>query len=543
MKKLIVRMYSVAGVLFFFLFLYGLLNLRLIVDRTDVLNSYSTLVNYAVSTTEDSTAYLGEKKIIRFTTKEIDADFNTLCFFTKYQGVRVWVSGECIYELKTKKGALIPQDPGFVFNCVVLKEGYNNKEITIELIPYFVGMNYIPSIRIGARSEIISDVVVSNLPVIFLSAAVITIGIIQFIIAFINRKRTDFGVQPAVCHAVSIILIGLWKILDCEVVALFGSEIPLADQLSFFIFMLLPIMFSKMLRDQLEEGAGKFTRIADGCTIFGILIMIILQLTGISRLRDGLWMIQGCLIIAFVCAGVSLVRSIQKNGLSKENKTAVIFTGFAFVWMFADMISNYVTGGVTAMPFSILLFLIFLVILVFNRIQISRKGMEEGMQAMQYKKLAFHDALTGFYNRAAYMEYLSNSGFSPDRSIIIAFDLNNLKKCNDELGHEKGDIYIKESAKIIMDCFGEKGRCYRLGGDEFSVILEGTREEECEGCIRRMKDRVERFNRASKDIHMGIACGWAKYDPIEDEDIHATLRRADKMMYEMKFEMKRQSKA
>ena len=162
------------------------------------------------------------------------------------------------------------------------------------------------------------------------------------------------------------------------------------------------------------------------------------------------------------------------------------------------------------------------------------------MQARQYKKLAYHDALTGFYNRAAYMDFLSGSEFDLKKCILVAFDLNNLKKCNDELGHDKGDVYIKEAAKIIMDCFGEHGRCYRLGGDEFGAILMDDTVEDCAKRTKRMQDRVAEFNKNSDDIHMGIACGFALFDAAEDADVHATIRRADKMMYEEKFRMKQQ---
>ena len=51
---------------------------------------------------------------------------------------------------------------------------------------------------------------------------------------------------------------------------------------------------------------------------------------------------------------------------------------------------------------------------------------------------------------------------------------------------------------------------------------------------------VDEFNENSKDIRMGIAYGCAVFDPEEDEDIYATIRRADKMMYEVKFRMKQE---
>ena len=91
-----------------------------------------------------------------------------------------------------------------------------------------------------------------------------------------------------------------------------------------------------------------------------------------------------------------------------------------------------------------------------------------------------------------------------------------------------------------MDCFGDRGRCFRLGGDEFGAILMDDTMEGCAKRAKRMRARVEEFNRNSGDIHMGIACGYAIYDPVEDADVHGTIRRADKMMYEEKFRMKQQ---
>lgn len=538
MKKLIIRMYGVAGILFFFLFLYGLFNLRINIDRSDALNHFTKLSNYSVSTVNDIAAPAGEKKIIRFRLRDIKGDNNTLLFRSDYQKVKVFVENKLIYGLETAERFLCPKNPGVIYNEITLKPEYNNLEIRIELQPYFDGIDPTPSLRMGERSAIIADVILSNLLGLILCSIIIFMGVIQFGVAVINRKSDNFGSAPAMFHACFIFLIGMWKIMGSDAMALFSKDYPLISQFSFFILALVPLMLTKTVRDQLGVKKEKWWLIADVVSLTGIIVFVGLQLAGILEFYDGIWILQACLIFAFFCILFSLRGEVKNSGWTKENKTAVIVTCFSFIWLLVDMIFNYATNGVSTMPFSSFLFLVFLVILVWNRMKISRKGMEEGMQARQYKKLAFHDALTGFFNRAAYLEYLSSPEFSKEDSVMLAFDLNNLKKCNDELGHDKGDIYIKESAKIILDCFGESGRCYRLGGDEFSAILEKTTAEECEKCIKRMLDRVERFNQASRDIRMGIACGYAVFDPKEDEDIHATIRRADKMMYEMKFAMK-----
>ena len=541
MKKLIMRMYGVACILFFFLFLYGLSNLRISVDRTDALNDYTEISNYSVSEVNDQNAPLGVKMVIRYRLKEIKEDYNTLIFLTRHQNVKVSVGTQVIYELKGDGHRFCPKSPGVVYNDIVLKEEYSQREMVIELEPLYEEIKSTPSLKMGAKNRIITDILYENLPVIILCGFVILIGIGQLCVAVMNRKREGFEFQPALCHAISIILVGNWKLFESDLFALFGVANPFFAMLSYLIFLMLPIMMNKAIRDQM--GAEKTTPwiFADGLALGVIILQCSLQLCGIMDLWRGIWIGRASVMISFLCVALAIHREVYENGWTKNTITGLVVTIFAFIWVLSDVLTYYLAGSVTDAPFSVLLFVIFLVIMIVNRIQISKKGMEEGMQAVQYQKLAFHDALTGFYNRAAFIDYIAGPEFVPDRCVMLAFDLNNLKKCNDELGHDKGDLYIKEASSILMDCFGEGGRCYRLGGDEFSAILNRPDINDCEKRIQLMNERVDLFNRESQDIRMGIAYGYAVYDPVEDEDIHATIRRADKMMYEVKFAMKQKA--
>lgn len=119
------------------------------------------------------------------------------------------------------------------------------------------------------------------------------------------------------------------------------------------------------------------------------------------------------------------------------------------------------------------------------------------------------------------------------------FDLNDLKKCNDTQGHEQGDRYIMCGTQIIKESFGDIGKCYRMGGDEFCVLLENVSLEECGQRVKRLKELVEEHNKAYPDeFPVQIACGYEIYDEKTDFDFGDTLRRADKMMYHEKFIMK-----
>ena len=158
--------------------------------------------------------------------------------------------------------------------------------------------------------------------------------------------------------------------------------------------------------------------------------------------------------------------------------------------------------------------------------------------------LAYADALTSVRNKGAYdlfMEQIQKSideGEDPKFAIAI-FDCDDLKQINDTYGHDKGDVYIKNSCHLICRVFA-KSPVFRLGGDEFAVILQG------EDYLNRDKLK-ELFLVKSAEIcafakvpweKISVAIGMADYSYANDKDVHSAARRADHLMYENKHERK-----
>ena len=158
--------------------------------------------------------------------------------------------------------------------------------------------------------------------------------------------------------------------------------------------------------------------------------------------------------------------------------------------------------------------------------------------------LAYADALTSVRNKGAYdlfMEQIQksiNEGEDPKFAIAI-FDCDDLKQINDTYGHDKGDVYLKNSCHLICRVF-TKSPVFRLGGDEFAVILQG------EDYLNRDKLR-EFFIVKSAEIcafakepweKISVAIGMTDYSYADDKDVHSTARRADHLMYENKHKRK-----
>ena len=156
-------------------------------------------------------------------------------------------------------------------------------------------------------------------------------------------------------------------------------------------------------------------------------------------------------------------------------------------------------------------------------------------------KQVFVDSLTQVKNKAAYIEYMNKiedriiKGEHFDFSIGI-FDCNDLKKINDLYGHDKGDTYLKITASVLLQVF-QHGYVYRIGGDEFAVILENDDFYNKDNLFTKLENTISRNNSEHEDIwdRVNVAYGFAEYDPLIDRNADEVMRRADKLMYDDKL--------
>ncbi|WP_312632289.1 GGDEF domain-containing protein, partial [Mammaliicoccus sciuri] len=73
---------------------------------------------------------------------------------------------------------------------------------------------------------------------------------------------------------------------------------------------------------------------------------------------------------------------------------------------------------------------------------------------------------------------------------IISIDLDGLKKINDKFGHQTGDLYIKQASKIIQDVINKKYIVYRIGGDEYIIILKNLSHKEINSIINNINLKI-----------------------------------------------------
>ena len=151
-------------------------------------------------------------------------------------------------------------------------------------------------------------------------------------------------------------------------------------------------------------------------------------------------------------------------------------------------------------------------------------SLDRKKQQAYLEKLSYRDMLTGLYNRNRYIERLEAYKQVQDQQIgAIYIDLNGLKKVNDEQGHRAGDELIVRAAGTIAGIFAEDA--YRVGGDEFVVILLDVSREEF---ARKTEQLRRQMQKNSVDASIGGV--WQ----ASTENLENLLRRADENMYREK---------
>jgi len=163
---------------------------------------------------------------------------------------------------------------------------------------------------------------------------------------------------------------------------------------------------------------------------------------------------------------------------------------------------------------------------------------EEDLSEAKHQVLI--DPLTGVYSKHAYIDIEEEIEKKIDTNsmndfAMVVFDLNNLKETNDTYGHEVGDNYLIDSAKLIGEYFKDVP-IYRIGGDEFVAILQDKDYENKEMLVKSFNKKID--ENVENNNRVIVSCGLANYERNRDTTIIKVFTRADRNMYARKQQLK-----
>jgi two-component system cell cycle response regulator len=164
--------------------------------------------------------------------------------------------------------------------------------------------------------------------------------------------------------------------------------------------------------------------------------------------------------------------------------------------------------------------------LVVLRLALSFRENNRLLRAMHDETVT--DALTGLRNRRALLADLGRLAQSADgrRALFAIFDLDGFKAYNDSFGHPAGDLLLRRMGTSLAGAVGKDGTAYRLGGDEFCLLIRGDRPT----FMERMSAASEALHESGEGFDIGSSSGTAIV-PDEATNASDALRIADRRMY------------
>lgn len=158
-------------------------------------------------------------------------------------------------------------------------------------------------------------------------------------------------------------------------------------------------------------------------------------------------------------------------------------------------------------------------------------------QHRDLSQLAITDKLTGLYNRVLLQDSLEHAIHQKNRTntvfTLIIMDIDYFKEINDELGHDVGDHVLKQLGAFLKDFFRESDKVFRIGGEEFLILLQNTDETKSTGIAENMRKDIENLSLIPERtvtvsigvVGLGTGIDWDQWMKACDKNLYAAKNK------------------
>ena len=462
-----------------------------------------------------------------------------LIFYSIHQIVEVYQGDKLIYSMGPSPKNSFAKTPGCVWNDVLLTEDVNGTSLFVKLTCVYPHVAYdVPEFYLGEKGSILIRFLDKELFSVIISLCLIGVGLVLMGYVFYNRKNSEVDKNLILLGGLAS-LVGAWRVFDSSLAKIFLPGLPIVSLIPFMAMMMAVIPLVLFMMNMYNSKGSKIWYVPCWVSIFVSGLSLFLQYFHLADFRQIMLPILLTLIFAILVIAVMAFLEFRRNGWNARLRSNLLGMAVVALGVLLDVMTYYRSGGRHVTSFVILGFLLYAIAMGLSIFKESGALITAGKGAQSMETLAYHDKLTGLFNRAAFIMDTDPYVVDPENFVVAVLDLNNLKYCNDNLGHEMGDKYIRDSAEIIRNTFGTIGNCYRMGGDEFYCLIPQGGKASCREQQSAMERMVDEYNAKSQDVTIAIACGFARYDNRIDYDLNSTAKRADQLMYQNKEEMKK----
>lgn len=475
-----------------------------------------------------------------------------LCFRCKNINYQVYVDGELRYEPYHEENVVYMKSQGTRWNFIHLYPDDVGKTVEIRFMTVYKNATAcIDHVALGLAAGQMLDIVAEKAVAAVTASLIIMMGFILMILDIPANMQKEKN-HELLYLGIFAFVIGAWCFTETNLLQIFFGDSRMIQLLSCGLIQLFTIPMMLYLDASFDQKPEKLTRSLCFLSALQFVVCTALHFLGIADYHETLTLAHIILVLASVTLIYAGARNSFKFMGEQENRLYQLSRGIGLfsiaVTAAIDVFRYYLkTGGDNAMfiRFGLLIW-----IFCFGSSSMKRtiEAVRKGAHVDFVSQLAYMDGLTGIGNRTAFQEKMAEfekrkqeeSGIG-----IVIFDVNNLKKVNDTLGHSEGDQMIKKGAETISHVFAqEKGDCYRIGGDEFAVLLLGEKiAERCGQALGRLQEELRDYNSVhNRGYDLSIASGYAVYDEsCAGMTLSDLFEAADARMYENKKKMKNNS--
>lgn len=521
-EKIIIRVWILVILMFSALLVYLQFGEKNQIYNTRKIEKNAYLEKADKQAETDTEAPIGVVNTYKWKIEDLAGGKNCIAFFVRHQYVNVFIEEELVYSLMASDGNRIGKTVGSEWVIIPLFHGDEGKDITVEIRPVYEGIKeWEPEFKTGTHYNIFSEIIQSELMIFIISVLCILCGFILIIMQLSYYYRHKANERNLMYLGVFSMMLGLFKLADLRMATLIFNVSP---KLLFYVSIgIIPLAGVPMIYyiKSFIKGKSMVLDIVCWLNVIFSIYALALQIFNILDLRDNLVFMHLLSLMVLVSTAYEIIRNWLRNKLDSR--------GFSFwglplliviggVW---DLVNYIIYKKTDSVYHIIIAFFIYVMIMWIRSLSESRRK-------------AYTDFQTGLFNKSRCNEMLETFGVPETPTGILMIDLNYLKHTNDTYGHEVGDQYISDFARILCNCIPMGNFIGRFGGDEFVAVIYMTDEYKMKEIISKIQTEVENENELGREPQISYSLGTAISTHYPGKDMMELLEIADQKMYEAK---------
>ncbi|MEE0920761.1 MAG: GGDEF domain-containing protein [Lachnospiraceae bacterium] len=450
--------------------------------------------------------------------------------------VNVYINDQLIYEDNTNISRMFGSSPGSRWHQIPIGLNDDPVRLCLEVTACFYNSHgMVDSIYIGKENDVYNKVVSSRLFGFIISSFFYLMGLVLIYAHFHLSHSNNLG-KDLLYLGIATFFCAQWSNAETLLWQLFIGHSEVIHMIEYVSLPAIPLSLGVLacyrLRGKMQMLSYFYTWICS-INMFAVCFLHVTYLAEFHYTLTFTHVLLGVMIPFMVMLTLSYINPNDK----KQSLLLIAIILIVLIFCVISALARYITGIYSSYSTHVRIALIcFLSCLIFYQLNQVANTFSKGLKSDMIHDMAIHDYLTGLYNRTGYGEHekLYNNMIRNNTPIgIIQLDVNNLKLINDNLGHEIGDKMINAVAQGLKLAFPEtQAKCYRMGGDEFLVMLDGKDPEQTYrngfNCLRDYCN--EQNHNPDNEFRLQIAHGYVliEHGSMTLED---AMEKADMLMY------------